>query len=870
MILCVCKRDSEKLTYWKIIGMQHSHLFMPLALVSAMAAVQQVHAADEFIARDIRVDGLVRLTQSNVLALLPINSGDRINDPAIADAIRALYASNSFDDIQATKENDVLVFKVVERPIISKIELKGNKLIPKEALEEGLKKMGLSEGEVLKKSSLQTLETELEQQYSQQGRYDSDITVETVARPNNRVDLNINFNEGKPAKVFDINIIGNTIFKDDDIKRAFAVKESGWASVLTRNDRYAREKMSASLEALRALYLNKGYINFDINSSNLNISEDKKNIFIEVSVDEGEQYKFGQSKFLGDALYKPDELKALQIYKDGTTYSQEKVNAVKQLLLRKYGNAGYYYTEVNVVPEINSETHTVDLNYYVNPGQQVTVRRINFTGNTKTADEVLRREMRQMEGALASNEKIELSKVRLERTGFFSKVDVKPVRLPNQPDQVDLNIEVEEQHSGTSTLAVGYSQNGGMTFQAGLSQTNFLGTGNRVSIDLSRSETQDYYNLSVTDPYFTIDGVSRGYNMYYRKTKLDNDYNVNNYVTDSFGGGINFGYPIDENQNISAGLNIDSTKVTTGPYVSTYVRDYLLSNGGKATGSSSYCPLDEKGDSQMEDITEKDPETGKDVITGMKCKVEEITYNNAFEGDFLTYSLNVGWSYNTLNRPIFPTSGMSHRINAEVALPGSDVEYQKIVYDAQAFLPLGKDFVLRGYGKLGYGNDLPFYKNFYAGGYGSVRGYDNSTLGPNYPGVAYNETKTKDYDYEEVGGNALVQFGTELALPLPFKGDWARQVRPVIFAEGAQVFDTQCNIKSDSTLYFGSNSTGVNAKKYCEDNFGFEPDNMRYSVGVGFTWITMIGPLSLSYAFPLNDKPGDETKELQFEIGRTF
>ena len=840
--------------------MQQSHLFMPLALVSAMAAVQQVQAADEFIARDIRVDGLVRLTQPSVLALLPITSGERVNDPAIADSIRALYASNLFDDIQASNQDNVLVFKVVERPVISKINFKGNKLIPKEALEEGLKKMGLAEGEVLKKSALQTLETELEQQYAQQGRYDADISVEQVARPNNRVDLDIQFNEGKPAKVFDINVIGNTVFSDDDIKQAFAVKESGWMSIISRNDRYAREKMAASLESLRALYLNKGYINFDVNSSNLNISEDKKHIFIEVSVKEGEQFKFGESKFLGDALYKPDELKALQIYKDGTTYSQEKVNAVKQLLMRKYRNAGYYYTEVNVVPEINNETKTVDLNYYINPGQQVTVRRINFTGNTKTADEVLRRELRQMEGALASNEKIDLSKVRLERTGFFSKVDVKPVRVPNTPDQMDLNVEVEEQHSGTSTLAVGYSQNGGITFQAGLSQTNFLGTGNRVAIDLSRSETQDYYNLSVTDPYFTIDGVSRGYNLYYRKTKLNDDYNVNNYVTDSIGGGLTFGYPIDENQNISAGLNIDQTKVTTGAYVSTYVRDYLLKHGGKKTHTSTYCT--------EELVPIKDADGN---ITGYEdCPPDKLSsYDDEFEGKFLTYNLNLGWSYNTLNRPIFPTNGTSHRVNAEIALPGSDVEYQKVTYDAQTYFPLGHDFVLRGYGKLGYGNDLPFYKNFYAGGFGSVRGYDNSTLGPQYPGVTYNERKTKDYDPEEVGGNALVQFGTELALPVPFKGDWARQIRPVLFAEGAQVFDTDCNT-AKGNLYLNGSTTAVDAKQYCKDNYDFDMSNMRYSVGVGFTWITMIGPLSLSYAFPLNDKPGDETKEIQFEIGRTF
>ncbi|WP_312309417.1 outer membrane protein assembly factor BamA [Acinetobacter variabilis] len=814
--------------------MQHTHLFMPLALVSAMAVAQQVYAAEDFIVQDIKFDGLVRLTPENVYGLVPINSGDRVNDPIIANAIRSLYASGLFDDIKAVQQGNTLVFQVVERPVISKIELKGNKLIPKEALEEGLKKMGLAEGEVLKKSALQTVETELEQQYMQQGRYDADITVTTTPRPNNRVEVLIDFVEGKAAKVFDINIIGNTVFKESDIKQVFAVKESGWSSVISRNDRYAREKMAASLEALRAMYLNRGYINFNITNSSLNLSEDKKNVFIEVSVNEGEQFKFGQTKFLGDALYKPEELQALQLYKEGDTYSQERVNAVKQLLLRKYGNAGYYYAEVNVVPQINNETKQVDLNYYINPGQQVTVRRINFTGNSKTADEVLRREMRQMESALASNEKIDLSKVRLERTGFFKTVDIKPVRIPGSPDQIDLNVAVEEQHSGTSTLAVGFSQSGGVTFQAGLSQTNFLGTGNSVSIDLSRSETQDYYNLSVMDPYFTIDGVRRGYNLYYRKTKLDDNYNVNNYVTDSFGGGINFGYPIDENQSVSLGLNIDNTEVTTGNGVSTYVRDYLLANDGKTIGQSPYC------------IDDANP-----------CATEPKA--DRFQGEFLTYNLNLGWSYNTLNRPMFPTTGMSHRVNAEIALPGSDVEYQKLTYDAQAFFPLGKDFVLRGYGRLGYGNDLPFYKNFYAGGYGSVRGYENSTLGPKYDSVYAENSGLSNFDPEEVGGNALVQFGTELVLPVPFKGDWARQVRPVLFAEGAQVFDTKCDVSQSAEL-----------RQYCKDNFDFDAGNMRYSVGAGFTWITMIGPLSLSYAYPLNDKDGDETQNVQFEIGRTF
>ena len=819
--------------------MHHKNLFTPLALVCAMTAVQQVYAADEFIARDIKIDGLVRLTPENIYGMIPVSAGHVINDSDMSNTIRALYASGLFDDVKVAREGDNLLITVVERPVISSVELKGNKLIPKEALQEGLKKMGISEGEVLKRSAIQTLESELEQQYMQQGRYEAEIKVKEVPKPNNRVDLIVEFVEGKAAKVVDINIIGNTVFKDDDIKQAFAIKESGWSSIVSGNDRYAREKMAASMESLRALYLNKGYINFDIVNSNLNLSEDKKNVFVEVAVDEGEQFKFGESKFLGDALYKPEELESLKIYSDGDIYSQEKVNAVKQQLIRKYGNAGYYYAEVNVVPQIDNDTKIVGLNYYINPGQQVSVRRINFTGNTKTADDVLRREMRQMEGALASGEKIELSKVRLERTGFFKTVEIVPARIPNSPDQVDLNVNVEEQHSGTTTLAVGFSQSGGVTFQAGLSQTNFFGTGNSVAIDLSRSQTQDFYNLSVTDPYFTIDGVRRGYNMYYRKTKLSDNYNVNNYVTDSYGGGLTFGYPIDENQSLSFGLNIDETKVTTGPYASQYIADYLENHGGKQTKTSTMCiEYDAAGE----------------------CK-ENKEFGSEYQGKFLTYNLNLGWSYNTLNRPLFPTSGISHRVNAEVALPGSKVEYQKLTYDAQVYFPLPKDFVVRGYGKLGYGNDLPFFKNFFAGGFGSVRGYEDSTLGPKYNSIrdaAAGKTSYKD-DVDSVGGNALVQFGTELAIPLPFKGDWTRQVRPVVFAEGAQVFDTQC--KNISTVAIRQN---------CKDNYGFDLGNMRYSVGVGFTWITMIGPLSLSYAYPLNEKDGDETKNIQFEIGRTF
>ena len=844
--------------------MRHTHFTLPLTLISAMVTVQQA-SAETFVARDIRVDGLVRLTPASVYGVLPVNSGDQITDAKVADSIRALYATGNFDDIQGVRDGNSLVFKVVERPVISSINFSGNKLIPTDTLKVGLKSLNLAEGQVLKRATLQTIENELEQQYVQQGRYDADVTVETVPRANNRVDLNFKFIEGNAAKVFDINVIGNTVFKDSDILQAFTVKESTWSSILTRNDRYARERMTASLENLRALYLNKGYINFNINDAQLNISEDKKNIFIEVNITEGEQYKFGTTKFLGDTLFSQDELRPLAVFKQGSLYSQAQVNGVKELLTRKYGNAGYYFAEVNAVPEPDEVSKTVDINYFINPGKQVTVRRINFSGNNKTADEVLRREMRQMEGALATNEKIDLSKIRLERTGFFKTVTVDPVRVPNTTDQIDLNVKVEEQNSGTSTVAVGYSQGGGVTFQLGLSQTNFLGTGNQVAIDLSRSETLDYYNLNVLDPYFTIDGISRGYSAYFRQTKL-NKLNVSTYVTDSMGGSLTFGYPIDENQSVSASLNIDDTKISTGQFASIAIRDYLLANGGKETARTT--PF-KNGPQQIDDngnpVYQTDND-GKPVLDANNKPIPVYTlvpdndksYGNAFEGDFLTYNLNLSWAYNTLNRPVFPTKGMYHRVSLDVAVPGSDVEYQKLSYDTQAFFPLGEKFVFRTYGKLGYGNDLPFYKNFFAGGYGSVRGYRVSTLGPRSPAVIYAGNPAYaaqcnvdpefcgDPDPEAIGGNALIQAGAELVLPVPFKGDWARQLRPVVFVEGGQVYNTEAK------------------------DFEISTDNIRYSAGVGFTWITLIGPLSLSYAYPLNSKDGDKTKRVQFEIGRTF
>ena len=795
-------------------------LFMSAAGLPLVVAMMSMPVqAAEFVVTDIGFNGLQRLTPDSLYPVLPVTVGDTVNDSSLAASIKALYATENFADIQSRVEGGKLRFDVIERPTIAEVTFEGNKLIPKEGLEQGLKNAGLSAGDVLKQSTLQGVANELQQQYISQGYYNSNIEVDQTVLDGNRVKLDVRFVEGKPAKVVDINIIGNKHFSDEEIKDVFAVKESSWTRLLSKSDRYAQEKLAASLESLKALYQNDGYVRFSVDNAVLNISEDKSSVFIEVSLSEGEQYQFGEVNFLGKPTFENSELKELVSFAPNEKYSQAKLDETTASLKRRYGNEGYYLAQIRPVPRINDDTKMVDVDYYIDPARPIYVRRINFTGNIKTQDEVLRREMRQLEGTLSSNDKIQLSRTRLMRTGFFKNVtvDVKPV--PNQPDQVDVNYVVEEQPSGSSTIAAGYSQSGGVTFQLDLTQNNFMGTGNRVKAALSRSETRDSYSLGYTDPYFTENGVSQGISGYYRKTKYDDD-NVSNYVTDSYGATLNYSYPIDETKRLSAGLNVDNTKVRGGRYLGISNVQEILDEGGTKT-----------------------PEVETDGVA-------------SFKNDYQTYNLLFGWDYSTLDRPVFPTKGMSHAIDATIGL--GDANYQKLTYSGNIYYPIYKDVIARGYTKLGYGNDLPFYENFYAGGYGSVRGYESSTLGPKSQVYldAVNDPDNQTFTAEEVGGNALATFGAELILPMPFKGDWADQVRPVLFAEGGQVFDT--SDKEDRTF----NDSDV--PLLTQDN------DFRYSAGAGITWYTPIGPISLSYAVPFGDKEGDETEKVQFQIGNTF
>ena len=804
-------------------------LFMSAAGLPLVVAMMSMPVqAAEFVVTDIGFNGLQRLTPDSLYPVLPISVGDTVNDSRLAASIKALYATENFADIQSRVEGGKLRFDVVERPIIAEVNFEGNKLIPKEGLEQGLGNAGLSVGDVLKQATLQGVANELQQQYISQGYYNSNIEVDQTLLDGNRVKLDVRFIEGKPAKVVDINIIGNKHFSDEQIKDVFAVKESSWTRLLSKSDRYAKEKLAASLENLKALYQNDGYVRFSVDNAVLNISEDKSNVFIEVSLSEGEQYQFGEVSFLGKPTFDNAELKELVTFAPDEKYSQAKLDATTAALKSRYGNEGYYLAQIRPVPRINDETKVVDIDYYIDPARPIYVRRINFTGNLKTQDEVLRREMRQLEGTLASNDKIQLSRTRLMRTGFFKavNVDVKPV--PNQPDQVDVNYTVEEQPSGSSTIAAGYSQSGGVTFQLDLTQNNFMGTGNRVKAALSRSETRDSYSLGYTDPYFTENGVSQGVSAYYRETKYD-DRNVSNYVTDAYGATLNYSYPVDETKRVSAGLNVDNTTVRGGRFLGVSNVQQIIDDGGEAT------PFE-------------NDRTG-------------------FKNDYQSYNLLFGWDYSTLDRPVFPNKGMSHTVDATIGM--GDAGYQKLVYRGNIYYPIYKDWVARGYTKLGYGNDLPFYENFYAGGYGSVRGYESSTLGPK--SQSYADAIDKDIRYlqdEEVGGNALVSFGTELILPMPFKGDWADQVRPVLFAEGGQVFDTTDKEDRDfinpKTGAPYENKDGSPVKLLTQDN------KFRFSAGLGVTWYTPIGPISLSYAVPIGDKEGDETEKVQFQIGNTF
>lgn len=801
-------------------------LLLPAVLSALMIA--EVHA-ESFTISDIRVNGLQRVSAGSVFGALPLNVGEKVDDHQLVDATRSLFKTGFFQDIQLGRDGDVLVVTVVERPSISSIEIEGNKAITTEDLLKGLNQSGLAEGEIFQRATLEGVRNELQRQYVAQGRYSAEIEAEVIPQPRNRVALKITINEGTVAAISHINVVGNTVFSEEDLTDLFELKTTNWLSFFKNDDKYAREKLSGDLERLRSYYLDRGYINMDISSTQVSITPDKKNVYITVNVEEGEKYSVRDVKLSGDLKVPEEDVRALLLVKEGQVFSRKVMTTTSELITRRLGNEGYTFANVNAVPQAHDEDNTVSITFFVDPGKRAYVNRINFRGNTKSEDEVLRREMRQMEGGWASTYLIDQSKVRLERLGFFKEVNVETPQVPGSDDQIDVNYSVEEQPSGSITASVGFAQNAGLILGGSISQNNFLGTGNKVSIGLTRSEYQTRYSFGFVDPYWTVDGISLGYNAFYRTTDYDElDTDVSSYSVDSYGAGMSIGYPISETARMTYGLSVQQDSLDTGYYT-----------------------------------------------------VDEIMAFLENEGDsFLNFKGSIGWSESTLNRGVLANRGHSQSLTLETTLPGSDLSFFKIDYRGQVFVPLGQTNALRFHTELGYGDGygntdgLPFYENYYAGGFNSVRGFEDSTLGPrSTPSVArnadgsikssgagYDGRYTDDDDPAAFGGNVLIQGGVEYLFPLPFVKD-QRSLRTALFWDVGNVFLTKCPTSNDPILKASMNTRGCGSI-----DFG----NLASSVGVGLTWITALGPLSFSLAMPVKKPEDGDTQVFQFSLGQTF
>ena len=786
---------------------------LPAALSALMIA--QVHA-ESFTVSDIRVNGLQRVSAGSVFAALPLNVGEQIDDRRLVEATRSLFKTGFFQDIQLSRDGNVLIVNVVERPSISSIEIEGNKAITTEDLMKGLKQSGLSEGEIFQRATLEGVRNELQRQYVAQGRYSAEIETEVVPQPRNRVALKININEGTVAAIAHVNVVGNTVFSEEDLTDLFELKTTNWLSFFKNDDKYSREKLSGDLERLRSYYLDRGYIHMDIASTQVSITPDKKHVYITVNVNEGEKYTVSDVKLSGDLKVPEEEVKKLLLVKKGQVFSRKVMTTTSDLITRRLGNEGYTFANVNGVPEPNDENKTVSITYVVDPGKRAYVNRINFRGNTKTEDEVLRREMRQMEGGWASTYLIDQSKQRLERLGYFKEVNVETPAVPGTDDQVDVNYSVEEQPSGSITASVGFAQSAGLILGGSISQNNFLGTGNKVSIGLTKSDYQTRYNFGFVDPYWTVDGVSLGYNAFYRKTDYDKlDVDVSSYSVNSLGAGVSIGYPISETSRLTYGLTVQRDEIDTGAYTVDEIFDFI----------------EKEGDS------------------------------------FTNFKASIGWSESTLNKGVLANRGHSQSLVLETTIPGSDLSFYKLDYRGQIFAPLTENYTMRFHTELGYGgaygdtDRLPFYENYYAGGFNSVRGFKDSSLGPrSTPSKARNNGDgpddqgrytDPDQDPEAFGGNILITGGAELLFPLPFVKD-QRQLRTVLFYDIGNVFDTDCPI---------STTQGCDGVKF---------QDMAMSAGVGLTWITALGPLSFSLATPIKKPDNAETQIFQFSLGQTF
>lgn len=859
---------------------------MPKLVALVLFLVAPLVAAQSFVISDIRVEGLQRISAGTVFAALPVKVGDTVDERSIRAATRSLFSTGNFDDIRIGQDGNVLVVVVTERPSISEINIEGNKAIETEALLEGLKGAGLSVGQVFQRSTLEGMQLELQRQYVLQGRYDAAIETEVIPEPRNRVTVNIDVDEGTVAAIKHINVVGNEVFSDSELQDEFELRTTGWLSFFTNDDKYSREKLTGDLETLTSYYMDRGYLEFRIDSTQVSVSPNKKEVFITANITEGEKFTVSSVDLSGDLVLPEADLRRFLLISEGQVFSQIMVTNTEEYLTRRLGDEGYNFAKVTGIPEVDAEDNTVAMKFFVDPGKRTYVRRISFKGNLKTADDVLRREMRQMESAPASAAAIEQSRVRLQRLGYFSSATVETPGVAGHDDLIDVEYTVEEQSSGSIGASIGFAQDAGVILGLNLQQDNFMGTGKRIGIGANSSRFQDFYNFSYTNPYYTEDGVSRGFNVFYRKTDLD-EVNVANYSTNTLGAALNFGYPIKETERLGFSFGVASTDINTGQFAvqeieaSPRLQDGVNWFQSTALGNNVY--------SAPEEIR---------PISELPASFQTIPANQGFldenGNDFLNYTMTASWTQSTLNRGRMATRGASQTVALEVSAPFSDLEFYKITYAGEIYFPVPvlESWTLRLRTELGFGGgygdttELPFYQNFFAGGFGSVRGYEANTLGPRstpadvyavaQPVTAIDENGNPteigsefayiaaqnadgeekllfnrvDNDVDPFGGDVLIEGSAELLFPLPFIKDQS-QIRTGFFVDVGNVFDTDC----------GSTQAA------CHDvDFG----ELRYSVGVGLTWITGFGPMSFSLAKPLNSGEFDDEEIFQFTLGRGF
>jgi len=850
-----------------------------LGLTLPIAATVQAQS-QSFVVSDIRVEGLQRVSAGTVFAALPVRVGDRIESLDIQGATRALFSTGYFQDIQIGRENGVLVITVRERPAISKIEITGNKAIKTEDLKKGMSDNGLAEGQIFKRATLEGLAQELQRQYVAQGRYGASVKTEVKDLPRNQVELKVVVDEGSVAAIKHINIVGNKAFSDDELADIFELQTTGWLSWLNSDDKYSKEKLTGDLERLESYYLDRGYLEFKIESTQVSLSPDKQSVFITVNVHEGDVYKVSDVELAGDPIVPEEELKRLLLVRKGQTFSQVLMTTTSDYITKRLGNEGYTFAEVNGMPEPNEEDKTVKVTFFIDPGKRAYVRRINFRGNTRTSDDVLRREMRQMESASASSARIEQSKVRLERLGYFKEVQVETNEVPGTSDQIDVEYTVEEQPSGTIGGTVGYAQNSGLVLGANVQENNWLGTGKSVGFAVNTSRYQTVANFSYTDPYFTPDGVSRGFNVFYQ----DRDYSeigVSSYNTTTYGAGLSFGYPISEISRIGLNLGFNHMELGVGPSPVQEIKDSPLPD-------DSYIGL-----VMDTDLKEIDSELAEAKAAGEALNLSEPvgpallnTNPDGFvdlNGDMYdSFAVTTSYARSTLNRGILATRGTSQRLSLEFTVPGGDLEYYKFIYTGQMFRPLTKDLTLRLRTRIGYADGygsttgLPFFENFYGGGFGSVRGFKRNTLGPrstpyaeyvpstcavdaagNYSLCYVQDSETGALQSTDgnakprpFGGNVLIEGSAEIIFPIPFVKD-QRSMQSAFFVDAGNVFDTDCGV----------------SQLNCYD---IDASYLDVSAGIGLTWITGFGPLTFSVAKALQRNEDDEIEVFQFSLGNSF